>query len=641
MADEKSILRIYARVLGESICGSLFSDKVLNAAEERPLDKFQYFFKDVLKKGEIDIEKLVWSRSKENIRLEINLAEYSIVANSIDIIKNNDKIFAIVIDCISLNSKTIDGLNKDDYKTVEKFTEGTKDKCRCAVFYNDIGEPVKCNLHFIGFEQVFDTSIISRHIFMFPFTWDTENGEISLKDFIDRIRSTINKNYKQVWKFKKLEQIKPEAEKDEYNHFVYFYDYVRDLLYSRKKAEDPQVMYDFRYLLEGDKKYIIGVEKSGKKINYCLDIDSIELKVYETEVGILIFNLINRKYTDKEHILLINDFGRRVYPQFMPLEDCKNNFLASSLTISAENISQIEEDFSETNTFEMGKKDEVYLSKTITELLWGEGKHKFGIRIIPVIDDRMYTLTYYANNQLSGIVSNDLMFKDDKLREFWSMLMQVDGSYSSCQNNKLELEMIKKQTYWRWQKNGTIFGISRYSFVVLVDEKSFSKNVLINHFKNMYRSIIIIALAQRASILRFSSRSASISGKMNGNPKHWEKEVKILQKDYIEFINKMWFTEVTAQEQGIELYDMVVSYMRLEKDAKFLDESIDELHRYANLETGEITNKRLNFLTILGTIATTLGTFIAILSVINEQQRIEFWNNIVGILKSIVRFIVS
>jgi len=48
-----------------------------------------------------------------------------------------------------------------------------------------------------------------------------------------------------------------------------------------------------------------------------LKLDGIALRHFKNDVGILSFHLINDRYDNFDDILNINDFGRRLFPQFL------------------------------------------------------------------------------------------------------------------------------------------------------------------------------------------------------------------------------------------------------------------------------------------------------------------------------------
>lgn len=144
---------------------------------------------------------------------------------------------------------------------------------------------------------------------------------------------------------------------------------------------------------------------------YELPIGKILLTAYFTGVGILSFYVINDKYPEFEDILRINEFGRRIYPQFLVKDGClthgnKYCFLADSLEVYIDDTTTFKEDFSYFDTMEKVTANPHMLSHTIMDLLG----HSFytgkldngteGIYISPILDDRMFVLCWLADKSL-------------------------------------------------------------------------------------------------------------------------------------------------------------------------------------------------------------------------------------------------
>jgi Mg2+ and Co2+ transporter CorA len=162
------------------------------------------------------------------------------------------------------------------------------------------------------------------------------------------------------------------------------------------------------------------------------------------------------------------------------------------------------------------------------------------------------------------------------------------------------LELIRKHSNARWINNGTLYGASRYSFVSITSQLSRLENFnfLVSNVMAMYYKMVELCLLQRASILRFSNEVTKISRLTN--EKNLPKRVSSLYKEYIRFVNKIYFREVTAQEQGIELYDLLQKHMRIEQQVKDLDGEINELHEYVMMQEEAARNNKLDRISYLG-----------------------------------------
>ncbi|SHH62254.1 hypothetical protein SAMN02745135_01423 [Caloranaerobacter azorensis DSM 13643] len=459
--------------------------------------------------------------------------------------------------------------------------------------------------------------LYSKHIFLFPFKWTynvDENKKVTFDDITD-VRKVIEALERDGrWEYKNLiidDNLK-------YNEFVYFYDNVRNSIYSRVKRESgkkeefyAQTVFNYEYKLGDDGnryniyiKYNSDKDKSSDKDKlYSLNIDSIILKIYETGIGILSYHLSNYDSEDSKDILEINDFGRRVYPQFLKtesgnigicesLEAPKGRFLANKLEIVIDNKIKLEENFERD-----WKQNPYYISKTITGLfnenfviknpnMRNNGK----VEIEPIIDDRMFTICWYVND----LLADQLKGLDHQERynyltsDFWHEYIFVDGNGSSCQSKDMLENLLREHTYDRWINYGTLYGASRYSFVCLTNSEG---TFLETHISTMYYEMVSLLLAQRAAILRFSDEISRIS--VLEESKDLFKKVSVLHKNYIQFVNRLYFREVTAQEQGIEIYDLIIKCMNIDRDIKNLGEEINSLHQYTTLMEENRTSESL------------------------------------------------
>lgn len=465
----------------------------------------------------------------------------------------------------------------------------------------------------------------SYHIFMFPFRWDISEENKNLDELSFGERVNLNKFDemldKNKWKEKYWDNYFEENEVLAYNEYAYFYENVRDIIYGKKdNKNNKQINLYYEYKHDDNSKYIIQTLKN----KYELIIEKISLKIYRTGIGILSYHLENYSASKKEDVLKINDYGRRIYSQFLPLEKTKKSFLANELKIEINGQIFAEESFNDCKNIKENKNISVKISETIMKLLGDNFTcdktcDKEKIFITPVIDDRMYVVSWYGNekveqknhkyrynkrinkNSLQDI--NNLNCKNEYgylENDFWSKYIFVDNGNSTCKSRVMLKKLLKKHTYDRWVDNGRLYGISRYSFVVLTDRSWFAKEVILNHVKTMYYQMACLALMQRASILRFSDEVSKITKDIDGGNNNFE--IRELNEEYLKFINRMYFREVTAQEQGIELYDKILECMRIPKEAKALEAEINELHQYATLKEESRRNELLAIIAIIGAV---------------------------------------
>jgi len=427
-----------------------------------------------------------------------------------------------------------------------------------------------------------EKKIISQHIFMFPFRLDTE-------DTVKELKSKIEK---EGWQHKPFDFKfgDPDAAV-KYSEYVYFHEYVRKAIFSDGSDD---ISYYFERAIPDGARIVLHIKD---KKSYTLPIHHISLRLFDTKVGILTLELLNYyDYPAVNNIFHINEFGRRIYPQFIDewegIEKTKKTFLADKIEFYFGG-EPIIEDFRCKDFLQKKLRVASYIAHLLGETL----KDKF----TPVIDDRMFTVCWYGDDGLSHCLrrkkGNGYEYESS---DIWYSLIYVDGSVrGGIANKDMQRELIKQATYGRWAEYGTLYGVSRYSLVCVTDRGDFGYNTIRNHVQRMYYQIAIILLAQRASILKFSDDVSKISGKiesMKGKDEHGEleeiaKKVRDLHSSFIHFVNRLWFTEVTPQEQGIEMYNMAVNNMGLTEQLNELRHEIKELYEFIDMQYEKEINR--------------------------------------------------
>jgi len=111
-----------------------------------------------------------------------------------------------------------------------------------------------------------------------------------------------------------------------------------------------------------------------------------------------------------------------------------------------------------------------------------------------------------------------------------------------------------------------------------------------------------LSLLQRATIISFSDEVTHVSDLVHSDEEKAIEKIEELYKHYILFVNKIYFREVTAQEQGIEMYDMMQRIMRIPEQVKDLDNEIAELNSFAAMIADKNEKKEMKTHTWLATI---------------------------------------
>ena len=131
---------------------------------------------------------------------------------------------------------------------------------------------------------------------------------------------------------------------------------------------------------------------------------------------------------------------------------------------------------------------------------------------------------------------------------------------------------------------------SGYSFVAVGDAGSnFFKGEhagALCHFRHHYFALSLIAFFYRASLLRFKHKLAEISDEMHEEGDQaileyrFREKADLLSKEFMRFRTLYWFSEVSNQVQGIELFSLQRNHLNLET---LFDEVVSDIESAAGL----------------------------------------------------------
>lgn len=459
----------------------------------------------------------------------------------------------------------------------------------------------------------------SNHIFLFPFRWEMASKYVKRKrdteeELLNACKALENRPWKPF-------TYKPKDSDgfNTYNEYSYFYPFVRDVL--NLETEETVVnerLYEYSGVSDFS-EYII--KAKGKE--YRLKIKDILLNLYENGVGVISYFLENRNHSFFGDILTINDFGRRIYPQFLGSEEpltglTKGSFLAQEIrldNVASSNGCPIVENFAHYDYYKNIKKQIFILPAHIKSLLSDnfsthyENQTEGQVLISPVLDDRMFVVCQVFND--TKIKALNTCNKDNEENyigdEDWYKLIFVDTTTCSCPSIRMRKNLVREATYDRWGSftynykfDGQLFGVSRYSFVAICGGGGMNRYVVSKHFQHLYFQLVLLCLIQRVYLVNFSNEVARIAGNLDSTKPDLDNEKKNISRlylRYIKFVNRIYFREVTPQEQGIELYDLLQKQMRIKQNVEELDKEIQELNNYMEAkEQGELTSIASMFL---------------------------------------------
>lgn len=444
------------------------------------------------------------------------------------------------------------------------------------------------------FEKPAPARTYSYHIFYFPFKWELNGKEnASLSEKVDL--NSIPVNPHSYWKRM------PEPPNDNeaaslYTEKNYYYPFVHRVMYDSGSDTDiirhyeriePQLSRDVRYL----------IKVAGRDDPYNLEVEAINLNLYATGIGFLSFYLRNTDSTQcsLDDILRINQYGRRIMPPFYADIQGRGQ-IGEWLRIEGLSSEYGYEETFESYTPKDYWKPASFITRLISEL-------SSDIHPEPVIDDRMFVMSWYKNDDLSKDFSqNQNAYCDPKTRfsSSWYKYLFVDSGDETCQDDDMKTSLLKRHTYLRWRKWSSLYGVSRYSFVFLTN--STAPQYLLDYFETIYARMTELVIVQRASMLRFSKEVSDLCAMKDLNAEELSGRAGALYKEYIRFINQVNFREVSAQDQGIEIYAMLRSCLQLEEYIQDLDGEIEELHQYVQLMEEREHNDKATLLNNLAAI---------------------------------------
>lgn len=413
-----------------------------------------------------------------------------------------------------------------------------------------------------------NNQLFSNHCFISPFKWKIENRselKFSEKNSIKDFKFQPNSS----WRNK--EQFHPDISKQKaFNEKNFFNTFTHSTLFNENGNCDIAQYYEREETHQKEVFYVIHVIAKYES-HYKLKLKSIELNVYSTGVGVLIFQFENYQYNNVEDIIRINRFGRKLYPTLCDekgISEAKLINLADYISIEGLNGNPTDyyEDFSSYSTDSQWKS-----SKFIKSLVSDFSNE---IIITPVIDDKMFVCCWYGNNEISEKIEKN--YDNYKLQDEWYSLLFIDDDSTYFQNVEFREKIIKHNNYTRWQKKGILYGCTQNS---LIFTSNLSPEILLAYFEKVYVQLAILILVQKTTEFKFRDEVVEISVYKLPEKKLFS-HINDLYLSYIYFQNNLCFFEPTSNEQGLDLYKMLQNNLKVDTDISAMGEQIGKLHKY-------------------------------------------------------------
>ena len=458
----------------------------------------------------------------------------------------------------------------------------------------------------------------SYHTFFFPFLWnDRQRG----KGFLQReafLKCIDKKRWLEDFGYSEINSNDNEFIA-QFNQYRYFNRAARNAIYTTDGKES--VVYNYRYNLasfgknSSDSKWLNSEKGSNNPARYIISkdgrtvslaINGIRLKLFNTGIGMLIFELENYDYPDKDDFNWISDRGRRIYMPYMVngggCYDCADE-ITLSYNDKVISTSKLIKPYSKYYNIELAEPI-IYLLSNGEYSVTADAQKATDktMYIEPIIDDRMFVAGYYINkeftSELTEHTDNGYRFLADASQRRisdnknsaaeWYRAVFVYGGSCSCQSQDMLYDMISEHTYDRWAEYGSLTGISEYSMITVTGS---ADDYLARNFLTEYVEMMILVLAQRASLLSFERMlSDSAMGK---------RDICEIQGYYVKFQSQLLLKEVTPQQQGIELYNMLLDNLFIQEQAEEIEKQIEALSAQKSSKSEYRENLILFLLAIL------------------------------------------
>lgn len=459
----------------------------------------------------------------------------------------------------------------------------------------------------------------SYHTFLFPFLWNI-NGDTQYADFEQIL--AVGKRWEEE-KWDNAVDCNPadsglsiDEWRLRYAAYQYFTPAARDILFNVGSKNNVRLYKWIHAPKTGDMQYVI--EKGSQK--YVLKLTSIRLKVYDTGVAVVVIQGENHDQPSMDAVNAINEYGRRINMPFLPVDS--NVLCADRISILVNGNTVCDDYVAFLKALSCAPKQQNvswnYIMKPIQYLIDGDGTDNGGIRVTtnivkadrdfmirPCIDDRMfvcclvrddafcgkvsgYDAQQHAYHYLTGCDSSDASVR--ALSDELYKLIFVENSLT-CQSVVMKRRLLQAAVYDRWIDYGTVYGVSQHSFICVTGEDPGLLATPINPFLTQMVEMATLAIVQRSYQLLLFNRISDISEKFNQSTQIDDaqfQQIESLQAMYVKCQNQILLPQVTAQEQGIELYAMLQDRLLITENKLVMDEQINNLR-----DVSTISHERL------------------------------------------------
>lgn len=461
--------------------------------------------------------------------------------------------------------------------------------------------------------------VYSYHTFLFPFLY-SDNGRVSMADFTATLDERVWQ--RTDWPDTSLPENNPDMPGAddialEYQAYQYFNYAARRALYGFGASVMSRFTFDPGRVRNKSLYHI----RKGENV-YDLPLNGIKLRLYNTGIGVMIFEAENKAYRSVADVKNINEYGRRINAPFIA-GSTSALLCADELGVILDGGEQIIDHMSENVAkYSLGQSPRgglslTYVTAMITRLLaypaasgltvTSDAAQRSSKRLFiePAIDDRMLVCCLvaskgYFDSTLKG-VPDDGQFAYQSVsaakRSLYELMFIDKEGDVSCENDDMIDALFKDHLYARWRDVGTLHAVTHHSLLCVTGDAD-TDTVLytvVRPFLKMYVDMFILVVVQRASIIAFSHRASEITNgieRPGSNVKGRRlRSLLNLQEAYIAFRNQLLFFEVTPQEQGVEIYGMMQRALYIHEEKRELEQQFSDLYEVATVNQSDVFNR--------------------------------------------------
>ena len=452
----------------------------------------------------------------------------------------------------------------------------------------------------------------SYHTFILPFIWEGKGKHQSdLKSFLNVFEKNPNWVNTDSSEGSGIEDNPGIESMDDaltyYKEYQYFHPYVRKAIYNL----DSGIVYNYSFMPDAIRnKAHYYIEKNGRK--YDLLINGIKLKIFNTGVALFILECENhgtgadgKSQATLGDVKNINDYGRRISLPFIPVESSGYfSICADRVSVKIDGVGNFEDDYL---GFAKRLKDIYDINRALSfthvcsfvkELLgFGsdvkftskQAKNKDDIYIYPALDDRMFVACCcFDENSCDSFCSKNngeysYLADVDISKSLYELAFIDPSGKCSCSDSEMRNELLKNHVYTRWidannTKESTIYTIANQGITMLT---SSYVDYLTESFLTQYIQMCCLNLAQRATLIHFQREASMLSENIEKKGKKINQKtiarLMNLQERFVAYQSQLSFTEVSPQEQAIEMNEMLRKSMFIEQETETLKARIEKL----------------------------------------------------------------